>query len=204
MLEMVESTWCAGVVPTIDRATSARRSSRRVRQRSLQRIAAHHCCLAGRAQMSDNVDRLRRALPTIDLAARAQWRRLSVRHRCVRYAFTYGCRVVGCAQMSDNVDALVRVALPTIDVAARARWRRRRVRQGCLRCTGTCCCRVVGRAQMSDNVDSFWRAVHYRPSMSLPVHGGAAAVCAKVAYDVPILAVVVWWDERRFRTMSTR
>jgi hypothetical protein len=40
--------------------------------------------------------------------------------------------------------------------------------------------------------------------MSPPVHGCAAAVCAKVAYDVPVLAVVVWLDERRCRTMSIR
>jgi hypothetical protein len=42
-----------------------------------------------------------------------------------------------------------------------------------------------------------------RPSTSLLVHGGAAADCAKVAYDVLVLAVV-WRDERRCRTMSTR
>jgi hypothetical protein len=97
-----------------------------------------------------------------------------------------------------------RGAVSTIDVAARARWRRRRVRQGCLRCTSTRCCHVAGRAQMSDNVDSSRRAVQCRPSTSPPVHGGAAVVCAKVAYDVPVLAVVVWRDARRCRTMSTR
>jgi hypothetical protein len=43
---------------------------------------------------------------------------------------------------------------------------------------------------MSDNVDSR-RAVDYRPSTSLPVHDGAAVVCAKVAHDVPVLAVIV-------------
>jgi hypothetical protein len=57
---------------------------------------------------------------------------------------------------------------------------------------------------MSDNVDPLRRAVQCRPSMSPPVHGGAAVVCAKVAYDVPVLAVVVRRDERRCRTMSTR
>jgi hypothetical protein len=157
MLEMVESIWCAGVVPTIDRATSAWRSSRRVRQHSLRCIAAHRCCLAGRAQLSHNVDPLRRAM------------------HC-----------------------------PTIDLASRARWRRRCVRQGCLRCTSTRCRRLAGRAQMLDNVDPLRRAVQCRPSMSPPVHGCAAAVCAKVAYDVPVLAVVMWRDERRCRTMSTR
>jgi hypothetical protein len=107
MLEMVESMWCGGVVPTIDRATSAWQSSRRVRQHSLRCTAAHRCCLAGRAQLSHNVDQLR-------------------------------------------------------------------------------------------------RTVHFRPSMSPPVHGGVAFVCANVAFDVPLLAVVVWPDERRCRTMSTR
>jgi hypothetical protein len=57
---------------------------------------------------------------------------------------------------------------------------------------------------MSDNVDSSRRAVHCRPSMSPPVHGGTAVVCAKVAHDVPVLAVIVWWDARRCRIMSTR
>jgi hypothetical protein len=40
--------------------------------------------------------------------------------------------------------------------------------------------------------------------MSLRVHGGAAVVYAKVAYDVPVLAVVEWRTARRCRTMSTR
>jgi hypothetical protein len=95
-------------------------------------------------------------------------------------------------------------ALPSMDVAAGARWRRRCVRQGCLRWTSTRCCCVAGRAQMSDNVDSSRRVVQCRPSMSLPVHGGGAAVCAKVAYDVLVLAVVEWRTARRCRTMSTR
>jgi hypothetical protein len=106
ILDMVESIWCAGVVPTIDRATSAWRSSRRVRQHSLRCTATRRCCLAGRAQMSDIVDPLRRAL-------------------------------------------------------------------------------------------------HVRPSISPPVHGCTAVVRANVAYDVPVLAVVVWWYARRCRTMST-
>jgi hypothetical protein len=97
-----------------------------------------------------------------------------------------------------------RCAVSTIDLAARARWRRRRLRQGCLRCTSTCCGGMTDRAQMSDIVDSSRRAVHYRPSTSLPVRGGTAVACAKVAYDVPVLVVVVWWDERTCRTMSTR
>jgi hypothetical protein len=63
---------------------------------------------------------------------------------------------------------------------------------------------MADRAQMLDNVDSSRRVVQCRPSTSPPVHGGTAAVCAKVAYDVPVLAVVVWRDERRCRTMSTR
>jgi hypothetical protein len=95
-------------------------------------------------------------------------------------------------------------AVSTIDVAARARWRRRHLRQACLRCTSTRCRHSAGRAQISDNVDPSRRAVRCRPSTSLPVHGGAAAVCAKVAYDVPVLAVVVWRTARRCRTMSTR
>jgi hypothetical protein len=48
------------------------------------------------------------------------------------------------------------------------------------------------------------RAVQCRPSTSLLVHGGAAADCSKVAYDVPVLAVVEWRTARRCRTMSTR
>jgi hypothetical protein len=100
--------------------------------------------------------------------------------------------------------AEARDAVSTIDLADRARWHRRCVRQGCLRCTNTRCCCLVGRAQMSDNVDRLRRAVQCRPSTSPPVHGSTAAVCAKVAYDVPVLAVIVWWDERRCRTMSTR
>jgi hypothetical protein len=95
-------------------------------------------------------------------------------------------------------------AVSTIDLAACARWRRRRLRQGCLRCTSTCCGGMTDRAQMSDIVDSSRRAVQCRPSTSLPVHGGAAFVCANVAYDVPVLAVVIRRDERRCRTMSTR
>jgi hypothetical protein len=100
--------------------------------------------------------------------------------------------------------AEARDAVSTIDLADRARWHRRCVRQGCLRCTNTRCCCLVGRAQMSDNVDRLRRAVQCRPSTSPPVHGSTAAVCAKVAYDVPVLAIIVWWDERRCRTMSTR
>jgi hypothetical protein len=57
---------------------------------------------------------------------------------------------------------------------------------------------------MLDKVDPSRRAVQYRPSTSPPVHGGTAVVCANVAYDVPVLAVVFWRDERRCRTMSTR
>jgi hypothetical protein len=91
----------------------------------------------------------------------------------------------------------------TIDLAARVRWHRRRVRQGCLRCTSTCCCCLVARAHMPDNVDLSRRVVQCRPSTSLLVHGGTAVACAKVAYDVPVLVVVVWWHERTCRTMST-
>jgi hypothetical protein len=63
---------------------------------------------------------------------------------------------------------------------------------------------MVGRAQMLDNVDWSRRAVQCRPSISPPVHGGTAVVCAKVTYDVPVLVVVIPRDERRRRTMSTR
>jgi hypothetical protein len=95
-------------------------------------------------------------------------------------------------------------AVSTIDVTVHARWRRRRVRQGCLRCTSTRCGCLVERAQMLVNADSSRRATQCRPPTSPPVHGGAAVVCAKVAYGVPVLAVVVWWDARRCRTMSIR
>jgi hypothetical protein len=84
-------------------------------------------------------------------------------------------------------------------------WRSsRRVRQHSIRCTTAHHCCLVGRAQVSHIDDAVWRAVHFRPSMSPPVHGGVAFVCANVAFDVPLLAVVVWRDERRCRTMSTR
>jgi hypothetical protein len=63
---------------------------------------------------------------------------------------------------------------------------------------------MADRVQMFDNVDSSRRAVQCRPSMSPPVRGGDAFVCANVAYDVPVLAVVIRRDERRCRTMSTR
>jgi hypothetical protein len=96
-----------------------------------------------------------------------------------------------------------RGAVSTIDVAARARWCRRRVRQGCPRCTSARCGGMTDRAQMSDNVDSSRRAVKCGPSTSPPVYGGTAVACAKVAYDVPVLVVVVWWHERTCRTMST-
>jgi hypothetical protein len=97
-----------------------------------------------------------------------------------------------------------RGAVSTIDLAARAQWRRRRLHQGCLRCTSTRCRHSAGRVQMSDNVDSSRRAVQCRPSTSPPVRGGAAVVCAKVAHDVPVLAVIVWWDAHRCWSMPTR
>jgi hypothetical protein len=145
----------------------------------------------------------RSGLSTIDVATRARWRRRCVRQGCLRYTTTRCRHVARRAQMSDNVDSSRRCSV-IIDVAARARWRRRRVHQCWPRCVTTRCCRVAGCAQISDNVDSSRRAVQCRPSTSLLVHGGAAADCAKVAYDVPVLAVVVWRDERRCRTMSTR
>jgi hypothetical protein len=98
---------------------------------------------------------------------------------------------------------LSRSGVPTIDRATSA-WRcSRRVRQHSLRCTAAHRCCLVGRAQMSDVVDPYWRVTHCRAWMSPPVRGGASVACAKVAYDVPVLAVVVWRDERRCRTMST-
>jgi hypothetical protein len=97
-----------------------------------------------------------------------------------------------------------RDSVSTIDLAARARWHRRRLRQGYLRSTSARCGGMADRAKMFDNVDSSRRALRCRPSMSLRVHGGAAVVCAKVAYDVPVLAVVEWRTARRCLTMSTR
>jgi hypothetical protein len=206
MLEMVESIWCAGVVPTIDRATSAWRSSRCVRQHSLRCTTAHRCCLVGRPQLLHIDD--------------AVWRGVHFRHRCHRpctvaspsYAPTlpsmchYSLLSYGRTSADVGQCRLVeaRGAVSTIDLAVRARWRRRRLRQGCLRCISTRCRRLAGRAQMSDNVDSSRRAVDYRPSTSLPVHDRAAVVCANVAYDVPVLAVVEWRTAHRFWTMSTR
>jgi hypothetical protein len=97
-----------------------------------------------------------------------------------------------------------RDSVSTIDLAARARWHRRRLRQGYLRSTSARYGGMADRAKMFDNVDSSRRALRCRPSMSLRVHGGAAVVCAKVAYDVPVLAVVEWRTARRCLTMSTR
>jgi hypothetical protein len=156
MLEMVESIWCAGVVPTIDRATSAWRSSRRVRQHSLRCITTHRCRVAGRAQMSHNVDSFWRALhfrPSISPPVHG-----GAAVVCSKVAYDVPVLAVGIGETSADVGQCrpveARGAVSTIDVAARAWLRRRRVRQGCLRCTSARCCRVVGRAQMSDNVDS--------------------------------------------------
>jgi hypothetical protein len=256
MLEMVESIWRGGVVPTIDRATSAWRSSRRVRQHSLRCIAAHRCCLVGRAQLSHNVDSSRRGVQCrpstsllvhggaaadcakvaydVPVLAVLEWRtarrcrtmstrrgaRCTIDHRprcpctvappsCApRLPMMYQCSLWwnGGPHADFGQCRLVeaRGAVSTIDLAACARWHRRRVRQGCLRCTSTRCRRLAGRAQMSDNVDSSRGVVQCRPSTLLLVHDGAAFVCAKVDYDVPILAFVVWCDARRSRTMSTR
>jgi hypothetical protein len=182
-----------GAVSTIDLAARARWRRRRVRQGCLRCTSTRCCCLVGRAQMLDNVDPSRRAVqcrPSMSLPV-------------------HGGAAVVCAKVAYDVPVLAvvnggpradvgqcrlveaRGAVSTIDLAARARWHRRRVRQGCLRCTSARCCGMADRAQMSDNVDSSRRAVQCRPSTSPPVHGGAAVVCAKVAYDVPVLAVVV-------------
>jgi hypothetical protein len=139
------------------------------------------------------------------VAADACQRRHLLWHHCLRGTTAWQSRLAGRAQMLEMVESIwCAGVVPTIDRATSA-WRSsRRVRQHSLRCITTHRCRVAGRAQMSHNVDSFWRALQCRPSTSLLVHGGAAADCAKVAYDVPVLAVVVWRDERRCRTMSTR
>jgi len=63
---------------------------------------------------------------------------------------------------------------------------------------------MAGRAQMSDNDESVWCALHFRSSMSPPVHGCGAFVCANVAYDVLLLIVVIWRDERRCWTMTSQ
>jgi hypothetical protein len=141
---------------------------------------------------------------TIDRATIAWRSSCHVRQHSLRCTAAYLCFGGTRAVVAQCRVVEARAALPTIDLASHARWCRRRVRQGCVRYAFTYRCRVVERAQMSDNVDSSRRAVQCRPSTSPPVHGGAAAVCAKVSYDVLVLAVVVWLDERRFRTMSTR
>jgi hypothetical protein len=147
----------------------------------------------------------RGAVSTIDLAARARWHGSCVRQRCLRCTSTYLSSFGGTsADVGQCRPVEARGAVSTSDHAARALWRRRRVRQGCLRCTSTCCCHSAGRAQMSDKVDPSRRAVQCRPSISPPVHSGTAVVCFNVAYDVPVLAVVIRRDERRCRTMSTR
>jgi hypothetical protein len=139
------------------------------------------------------------------VAADACQRRHLLWHHCLRGTTAWQCRLAGRAQMLEMVESIwCAGVVPTIDRATSA-WRSsRRVRQHSLRCITTHRCRVAGRAQMSHNVDSFWRALQCRPSTSPPVHGGAAFVCAKVAYDVTVLAVVMWRDGRRCRTMSTR
>jgi hypothetical protein len=50
----------------------------------------------------------------------------------------------------------------------------------------------------------FGVAASCRPSIAPPVRGGAAVVCANIHYDVLLLIVVVEWDARSCRTMSTR
>jgi hypothetical protein len=147
--------------------------------------------------------RLQRVVVVADACQRGH---LPSKH-CIRGNTAWQCRLAGRAQMLEMVESIWCAGagvVPTIDCATSA-WRSsRRVRQHSLRCITTHLCRVVGRAQMSHNVDSFWRALQCRPSMSPPVHGGAAVVCAMVAYDIPLLAVVMFRDERRCRTMSTR
>jgi hypothetical protein len=145
--------------------------------------------------------RLQRVVVVADACQRGH---LPSKH-CIRGNTAWQCRLAGRAQMLEMVESIwCAGVVPTIDCATSA-WRSsRRVRQHSLRCITTHLCRVVGRAQMSHNVDSFWRALQCRPSMSPPVHGGAAVVCAMVAYDIPLLAVVMFRDERRCRTMSTR
>jgi hypothetical protein len=182
-------------------------------------------CLAGRAQLSHNVDPLgRAALPTIDLASRARWSRRRVLQGCLRCTSTSCCCVTRRALMLDNVDplrrarsvdhrclrpctvaspsctprlptmyqysllssgetsadvgqcrlVLMRGAVSTRDLAAHARWHRRRVRHGCLRCNSVRCCCLVERAQMMVNADSSRRVTQCRPSTSPSVCAGSA------------------------------
>jgi hypothetical protein len=183
-------------LPTIDLASRARWRRRRVRQGCLRCTSTSCYCVTRRALMSDDVDPLRRGR--------------SVDHRCRRPCMVapppcaprlptmYQCLLLSCGWTSADVGqcrlVLMRGAVSTRDLAAHARWHRRRVRHGCLRCNSARCCCLVERAQMLVNADSSRRATQCRPSTSPPVHGGAAFVSANVAYDVPVLAVVVWWD----------
>jgi hypothetical protein len=182
-------------LPTIDLASRARWCRRRVLQGCLRCTSTSCCCVTRRALMLDNVDPLRRGR--------------SVDHRCRRPCMVapppcaprlptmYQCSLLSCGWTSADVGlcrlVLMRGAVSTRDLAAHARWHRRRVRHGCLRCNSARCCCLVERAQMLVNADSSRRATQCRPSTSPPVHGGAAFVSANVAYDVPVLAVVVWW-----------
>jgi hypothetical protein len=183
-------------LPTIDLASRARWSRRRVLQGCLRCTSTSCCCVTRRALMLDNVDPLRRAR--------------SVDHRCLRPCTVaspsctprlptmYQYSLLSSGETSADVGqcrlVLMRGAVSTRDLAAHARWHRRRVRHGCLRCNSVRCCCLVERAQMMVNADSSRRVTQCRPSTSPPVHGGAAFVSANVAYDVPVLAVVVWWD----------
>jgi hypothetical protein len=178
-------------VSTIDVAASARWCRLRVRQRCL-RCTSTRCRLWRDERRCRTMSTRRGAqrwtidsLPVHDGAAVV----------CAKVAYDVPVLAVvewrtarRCLTMSTRRGA--RCSVDHRPVAASARWHRRRVRQGCLRCTSTRCRNSAGRAQMSDNVDSSRRVVQCRPSTSLLAHGGAAADCAKVAYDVPVLAVV--------------
>jgi hypothetical protein len=193
-------------VSTIDLAARARWRRGRVRQGCLRCTSTRYDGMADRAEMSDNVDSSG-AWCSVDYRCR---------HPCTVAPSSYAPRLPTICQYllwsfgGTSADVgqcrpvLMRGAVSTRDLAAHARWHRRRLRHGCLRCNSARCCCLVERAQILVNADSSRRAVDYRPSTSLPVHDGAAVVCAKVAYDVPVLAVVEWRTARRCRTMSTR
>jgi hypothetical protein len=130
-------------------------------------------------------------LHRVVVAADACRRRHLPSQHCLRGTTAWKCRLAGRAQMLEMVESIwCAGVVPTIDRATSA-WRSsRRVRQHSLRCTTAQRFCLAGRAQLSHNVDPLRRAMHFRPSISPPVHGGAAVVCSKVADDVPVLADV--------------
>jgi hypothetical protein len=112
MLKMVESIWCARVVPTNERS---RHQCVAEQPSCTSTFTAMYCCsslLFGGTSADVGQCRLveaRAAVSTIDVAASARWCRLRVRQRCLRCTSTRCRHSAGRAQMSHKVDSTRRV-----------------------------------------------------------------------------------------------